>query len=223
MKKLVIALMLVAFASGAFAQTNVTVDPATFTFGYMNVFDLGMGFQFGSSWGTADLVATWNGPEAILSPNTIGDPNEYWYICDDPADAPDNCGQPGAAGNKIMEAIFHAQFDDGSLAGQEVVFSGNVIANTFTDAHTVQAFVRDFAPDFSSVVESVIPLDAAGYFQVSLNTINDPARHVQYGFITTGVNVWVTDTAPFGSMTVGPDQAVANEDATWGSIKSIYR
>ena len=121
-----------------------------------------------------------------------------------------------------MEAICHAQVDDGSLSGVEVVFSGNVIADSFVE-HDVYAFVRDFAPDFSSVVESVVPLTATGYFSVSLNTINDAARHVQYGFITTGVNVWVTDTEPFGSMTIGPDQAVSNEDATWGSIKSIYR
>lgn len=221
MKKLVIALMLVAFASGAFAQTNVTVDPATFTFGYMNVFDFAWNWQFGSSWGTADLVATFSGPEATLSPNTIGDPNEYWYQCLPGNPGPD-CGEPGAPGNKIMEAIFHAQVDDGSLSGTEVVFSGNVISNSFTE-HTVKAFVRDFAPDFSSVVESVIDLSGPGYFSVSLNTIADPARHVQYGFITTGVNVWVTDTEPFGFMVVGPDQAVANEDATWGSIKSIYR
>ena len=224
MKKLVIALMLVAFASGAIAQTPVTVDPATMTFGYMNVFDFGNNFQFGSGWGQSDLVAIWAGPEVTLSPNTIGDPNEYWYQCVGlPGQvAPDNCGVPGAPGNKIMEAICHAQVDDGSLSGVEVVFSGNVIANSFTD-HTVHAFIRDFAPDFSSNVESLIPLDANGYFSVSLNTIADPARHVQYGFITTGVNVWVTDTEPFGSMTIGPDQAVSNEDATWGSIKSIYR
>jgi len=223
MRKLAIVAMLalVLTAGTAMAQTNVTVDPATFTFGYMNVFDFGGGFQFGSSWGVPDLVASFTGPEATLSPNTIGDPNEYWYQCLPGNPGPD-CGEPGAPGNKIMEAIFHAQVDDGSLSGVEVVFSGNVIANSFTE-HTVQAFIRDFAPDFSSVVESIIPLNAPGYFSVSLNTINDPARHVQYGFITTGVNVWVTDTEPFGSMTIGPDQAVATEDATWGSIKSIYR
>ena len=109
MKKLVIALMLVAFASGAFAQTPVTVDPATMTFGYMNVFDFGNNFQFGSGWGQADLVATWAGPEVTLSPNTIGDPNEYWYQCLEGNPGPD-CGEPGAPGNKIMEAILHAQF-----------------------------------------------------------------------------------------------------------------
>lgn len=222
MKKLAIVLMLLVLGSApAFAQTNVTVDPATFTFGYMNVFDLAWNFQFGSSWGTADLVAYFTGAEATLAPNTIGDPNEYWYQCLPGNPGPD-CGEPGAPGNKIMEAVFHAQIDDGSLSGVEVVFSGNVISNSFTE-HTVKAFVRDFAPDYSSVVESVIPLDSTGYFSVSLNTINDPARHVQYGFITTGVNVWVTDTEPFGTMVVGPDQAVANEEATWGGIKSIYR
>jgi len=226
MRKLAIVMTLAIIMCAGFAQAqvNVTVDPAAMTFGYMNVSDLGGGFQFGSGWAQADLVAIWAGPEVTLSPNTIGHPNEYWYQCVGLPDqvAPDNCGVPGAPGNKIMEAIMHAQVDDGSLSGTTVTFSGNVIANSFTE-HTVVAFVRDFAPDFSSVVESVVPLSSTGYFSVSLATNSDPTRHVQYGFITTGVNVWVTDTAPFGSMTIGPELPVATDDATWGAIKAQYR
>lgn len=227
MRKIAIVAMLALFlgAGMAQAQVNVTVDPAAMTFGYMNVFELdGTSFQFGSGWGQADLVAIWAGPEVTLSPNTIGDINEYWYQCTGlPGQVAPDCGMPGSPGNKIMEAIMHAQVDDGSLSGLSVTFSGSVIANSFTTEHEVVAFVRDFAPDYSSFNESAIPLSATGYFSVTLATVADPARHVQYGVRTTGVNVWVTDTAPFGSMTIGPELPVADEDATWGALKSQYR
>ena len=41
-----------------------------------------------------------------------------------------------------------------------------------------------------------------GNFSVSLNTINDPARHVQYGFETIGPDVWITDVGPYGNIQV---------------------
>ena len=223
MRKLAIVAMLalVLTAGTALGQTAVTVDPNTMTNGFMNVFNLGGGFEFASPWGVADLTAVWNGPEVTLSPNTIGDPNEYWYQCLPGNPGPD-CGEPGAPGNKIMEGNLYAE-NIGGLSGQTVVFSGNVIATSLTGDHVVTAFIRDFAPDVSSVVEETLVLTADGPFSLSLDTINDPARPVQYGLQIKGVNVWITDTEPFGSMTIGPDQAVSSEDATWGQIKSIYR
>ncbi len=221
----VLVASLIAFAGPAQAATNVTVDSATLILGYMNVFNLpanGGAFQFGSSWGLVDLTAVYSGNNLTLGPNSIGDPNEYWYQCVGAA-VPPNCGGPGAPGNKIMEANTYAEVNDGSLAGQTVTFSGEVLANTLTSAHTVVAFVKDYAPDFSSFVQSTVALSAPGSFTVSLATINDPARHVQWGFQTVGVNVWITDVAPFGSITVGPTGAVATEPTTWGHVKALYR
>jgi hypothetical protein len=177
------------------AQVNVTVDPGASWLGYMNVFDLpsaGGAFRFGSPWGTGDLAASFSGPVLTLAPNTIGDPDPYWYI---------GGGGPGAPGNKIMEANMYVQ-NDGGWAGQTVSFSGTVLANTFTSAHTTIAFIKDFAPDFSSFVQTTVALGGPGDFNISLATINDPARHVQYGFQTVGVNVWVTDVAPYGNLQV---------------------
>lgn len=206
------------------ADVTVTVDPGAINLGYMNVFNLpsaGGAFQFGSVWGLPDLTAVYAGSNLTLGPNTIGDPNEYWYQCVGTA-VPPNCGGPGAPGNKIMEANCYAQVD-GPLAGQTVTFNGEVLANSLTAAHVCIAFVKDFAPDFSSFNVSSVVLPAGGPFSVSLATINDPARHVQWGFQMTGVNVWVTDVAPFGSVTVGPEQAVPAEAATWGSVKKLYQ
>ena len=229
MRRLAIAaflpLLLVVMGMGtAQAQVNVTVDPAKIVNGYMNVYNLpapdGDGsFQFASGWGLPDLTAVWSMDELTLGPNTIGDINEYWYQCVDPYVAPD-CGGPGAPGNKIMEANCYAE-ENGPLAGQTVVFSGIVQATDLTSAHVVIAFIKDFAPDFSSFVQSEVVLDAVGPFSISLDTVNDAARHVQYGFQMTGVNVWVTDVDPFGSITIGPFTPVGTENATWGSIKAL--
>jgi hypothetical protein len=126
-----------------------------------------------------------------LGPNTINDPSPFWYI---------GGGGPGAPGNKIMDANFYQEFT-GPLAGQTVTFTGEVLANSLTAAHTAVAFIKDFAPDYSSSVTTTIPL-TPGVFSFSLDTINDPARHVQFGFTMNGVNVWATDVGPYGAVDI---------------------
>lgn len=181
---------------------DVTIDSGTMTNGYMNVFELpsnGGAYVFGSGWGVADLNATFPTSSTVnFTPNTIGDPNSFWYT---------PSGGPGATGNKIMEANLYAQ-NDGGLAGQTINFKGNVTSFTLqtgtnpnTD-YTFKAFVRDFAPDFSSVVETLIPITSTGQFTATLATINDPARHVQWGLQMKGPDVWITDVAAKGSVTV---------------------
>jgi hypothetical protein len=187
----------------AAAATNVIVDSAANWAGYMNVFanpQGGGGYVFGSPWGTADLSAVFNSSGLVLSPNTIGDPSPEWYS---------PSGGPGAVGNRTMEANFYQEFT-GPLAGQNVTFSGTVLANTLVAASntnalgngwTAVAFIRDFAPDYSSFNSATVPL-TPGAFSVSLSTSGDPARHVQYGFQVVGPNVWVTDVAPFGNIVI---------------------
>ncbi len=188
------ALLLVG---GAHAAT-VQVDQSDANWlAFMNVFELpenGGGFVFGSPWGVADLRADFDDPanKLTLSPNTIGDPDPFWY---------QGGGGPGAPGNKIMEANLYQERLDGSLAGTTVTFEGEVLSNTLTDAHESFIFIRDFAPDFSSVNEIVIPA-TPGPFSISLSTVADPARPVQWGFQTVGVNVWETDVAPFGNVMI---------------------
>ncbi len=210
--------VLVACAVSATAQAavSVTVNPADPYQGYMNVFEIpsnGGGYVFGSSWGTADLTATFSGPNLTLGPNTIGDPNPFWYT---------PSGGPGCTGNKTMEANMYVE-SVGVLTGQTLTFEGNVIANSLTSAHVARAFIRDFAPDFSSSVDQFVVLPASGSFTLTAALINDPARHVQYGFQVKGPDVWVTDLGPFGFVTVGPVSATAVQKTTWGSLKALYR
>jgi hypothetical protein len=192
----------------------------------MNVYNLpadGGAFQFASPWGLPDLTAVFSGSDLTLGPNTIDDINEYWYQCIGlPGQNPPDCGVPGAPGNKIMEANSYAEVT-GTYAGQTVTFSGVVLSNTLTSAHTVIAFIKDFAGDYSSFNQSFVALTSPGPFSINLATVNDPGRHVQWGFQMVGVNVWATDVGPYGTMVIGPTPPVGTEDSTWGKIKSLYR
>ncbi len=202
--------LLVASHTPASAVT-VALDPGASWQGFMNVFNLpsaGGAFQFGAQWGVADLNSSWSVTTLTLSPNTIGDPNPYWY---------NPSGGPGSTGNKIMEANMYVE-PAGSLPGQTVTFNFTVSTNTLTGAHTAFAFIKDFAPDFSSAVSTVIPL-TPGAKSLSLATINDPARHVQYGFQMVGPDVWFTDVAPFGSVVLVP--TAVPEPATFALLGTV--
>jgi len=179
----------------AMAATVGVGDSSAPWLGFMNVFELpanGGGFVFGSGWGVPDLVANFDDgtPSVTMSPNTIGDPDPFWY---------QGGGGPGALGNKIMEANLFQQIDDGSLSGTTVTFEGFVLSNTFTAAHEASIFIRDFAADFSSFTETKIAA-TDGAFSISLDTIADASRNIQWGFQVKGENVWETDTAPFGNV-----------------------
>jgi len=183
-------------ASAHAGAVNVAIDQSDANWlAFMNVFELpsnGGGFVFGSPWGIADLTAEFDDAANTLTmgPNTIGDPDPFWYI---------GGGGPGAMGNKIMEANLFQEVA-GGLAGTTVNFSGNVLSNSFTDAHEATVFIRDFAGDFSSFEETRAAVDAAGNFSISLDTINDASRIVQWGIQVRGENVWITDVAPFGNI-----------------------
>lgn len=192
-------------SSSALAVTVGVPDSTASWNGFMNVFELpanGGGFIFASGWGVADLNTSFDnaGHTLTLSPNTIGDPNPFWYT---------PSGGPGAAGNKSMEANLYIQSDDGSLSGQTLTFEGLVLSSTYTSAHVAKVFIRDFAPDFSSFNEAIVPI-GAGPFSISLNTLAGAGRHVQYGFQSKGVNVWFTDVAPFGNVTIATIPAPAS-------------
>ncbi len=188
-------------ANSVAVNTVVTVDPTETWLGYMNVSNLpanGGTYLFGQPWATVDLKARFTGPVLTLSPNTIGDPSTYWYI---------GGGASGRTGNKIMDASVYVE-KSGSLAGQTVVFTGSVLTQTLTGAHTSVAFIKDFAPDYSTSNTVTAPL-CNGIFSISLATHAGAGRHLQYGFETVGVNVWASDVEPFGSVRITADPYAA--------------
>jgi hypothetical protein len=74
----------------------------------------------------------------------------------------------------------------------------------------------------SSFNISTVALPVSGTFSVSLATVNDPARHVQWGFQMTGPCVWISNLPQFGAATIAPVQPVPVESTTWGGIKSLF-
>lgn len=182
------------------SQSIVSLDPTQSWQGYMNVFDLSDNFQFGSSWGTSDLSATFAGSTLTLAPNTIGDPNAYWYT---------PSGGPGAVGNKIMDASMYVE-TTGTYVNTSLSFSGTVAANTLAGqtaagngiVWTTVAFIKDFAPDYSSFTTTTAPLNL-GDFNISLLT-GGAGDHVQYGFETIGSDVWATDVGSYGNVIINP-------------------
>jgi MYXO-CTERM domain-containing protein len=195
--KTVFAALCASALLGTTAQAGVAVgvdDSSAAWLGFMNVFELdGMTPAFSSGWGVADLNVAFDDGSGTMtfSPNTIGDPDPYWY---------QGGGAPGNPGNKVMEANLYQQSDDGSLSGTTVTFAGNVSAFSLTSAHEATVFIRDFAADFSSFTETTADIDATGAFSISHDTDADITRHVQWGVQMKGVNVWFTDVAPFGSV-----------------------
>ena len=199
MKKLLLTTALVGLGFSAMqGQVNLVVpDSSAGWLGFMAVNELpanGGGAVFQSGWGVPDLATSFDDGANTLSllPNSIGDPDPFWYV---------GGGAPGSPGNKQMTANLYIE-EVGTYAGQTVNFSGTVLSDTM-GSHTTTVFIRDFAPDFSSVNETTFEISGAGPFSISLATINDPLRPVQYGFQTVGENVWITDIAPFGSVVIG--------------------
>ena len=178
------------------SAADVGIDPSATWLGFMNVFELpanGGGYVFGSGWGTPDLTAVFSNSNTLLTlgPNSVNDTNAFWYT---------PSGGPGSTGNKICDANFY-QESTGVYTGQTLNFSGTVLTNTMISPYTQVAFIKDFASDYSSNVTTTVPL-TPGPFTVSYATINDPTRHVQFGFEVMGPDVWITDIAPVGTVTL---------------------
>ena len=98
-----VALIGCALCGATARAVTISVDPSAPWLGFMNVFEIpqnGGAYVFGQGWGTADLTAVFSGPVLTLGPNTIGDPNAFWYT---------PSGGPGAIGNKTMDASMYVE------------------------------------------------------------------------------------------------------------------
>ncbi|MFM2386152.1 MAG: hypothetical protein RL660_909 [Bacteroidota bacterium] len=193
-KQLFVAAALIAMSFSAKAQITVTVDPSATWVGYMNVFDLGMGYQFGGPWGLADVKTTLDVPNdaVILQPNF----NTY-----DPLDAywSDGAGN----GNKIMEA--NSYVESTALGGQTVTFEGQVDANSLDAAYTATAFIKVLDPSmgYATVLYTTTPLPATGNpFTVSAAIPSTPGLIAQLGFTILGINANPANEAALGSISV---------------------
>jgi hypothetical protein len=202
---------------------KITVNPADTWLGYMNWTATPQGWSpgvGGSAWGTADLNASFAGALLSLSPNTINDANCYWYYNPDGLDCATSGSRPGSVGAKLMDANMYVE-TTGLFKGSPMTFSGTILNTNLLDpSHTnaegngwtCTAFIKDFAPDYSSVVITRADLATnGGTFSISYTTQNDvPGRHVQWGFETIGPDVWATDPIlpALGKIVVAPIQTL---------------
>jgi hypothetical protein len=205
--KCLAASALVAISTSvASAAVSVTIDPGATWNGYMNWFATpadGGGYVGGGGWGTGDLRATFSGPVLTMAPNTNIDrdvpTDPYWWKGD------------GSA-NKILEANMYIEDSTGTLSGTNVTFAGSVVANTLVPQYSVIAFIKDFAPDYSSNVITTVPV-TSGNFSVVVDSVAGAGRHVQYGLALVGPPQRQTDQ--FGNIQV---TAVVPEPASLGAI-----
>jgi PEP-CTERM motif len=196
-KKISICAAALGMAAGLHAQVQVGIDPSQAWVGYMNWSPApgdaaGYGGTGGSSWGTADLDASFTGSTITITPNTSiyrdnTSDNMYWFNAD------------GSSAN-IMDANFYVQ--DDSLAGQTVTFAGDTLSYSLVSSYTSVAFIKDFAPDYSSFTESTYSLSTVGDFSISLATV--AGDHIQYGFETVGPAAPSSNVASLGSEQIAP-------------------
>ena len=180
MKSLIRSMMIVSLGLCVFlgagyvgsAQTaQVGVDSSRTWLGYMNVYDLGNNYLWGNAWGTADLPAVFSGSTLTLSPNVnvYNAVDPYWV-------------NPDGSGAKLMDANFYVE--DASLSGNNVVFSGNVLANTLAAGYTAQAFIKEFTAGYGWVNGTWA--DLIGGQPFSLSQATTAGDIIQYGFEVKG-------------------------------------
>jgi len=199
------------------ADTVVSVNTGGTWIGFMNVTELpanGGGYDFGGSWGPADLDATVVGTNVVLTPNTSIDRDKpddtFWWV-----------GGAGGAPNKNMDALYYNQ--DDTLAGQTVTFVGTCISNSLVDPYTSVAFIKDFASDYSSSTSTTVPLTEGTPFSISMATA--PGHHIQYGFETIGPDARIATVASLGQVIVtGPSGVKVTIDSskTWLAQMSVF-
>ena len=192
----------VVLAVASFASADMTVgmdQSAAGWLGYVNVYELdGTAPLWGNPWGIPDLTANFDdGASTVtLKPAPMNDPSNYWYQGD--GETP---GGPGVAGNKRMEANLYQEVTDDALAGTTFTFEGEVLSYTLTQDYEAYLFIKDFAADYSSSIETKIPI-AAGPFSISATLDSGTGRHVQWGTQVIGANVWPTDVDLFGNAVI---------------------
>jgi hypothetical protein len=201
---LIIALSL-AGIGGASAQSTIfkTINSAEMNLGWITAFELpanGGGWYDGFPSPIGELNAVYPSSDTVVfSPNTTSNPSSVWYT---------PSGQLGAAGNKIVESLLLAQADgtlSGTLQFEGVISDFSLSTNAAGLSYSLRAVVRDWAPDYSTFVETILPLTSTGSFAVTQALDPGAGRHVQWGLIMQGPNIWPGNTeelANAGSVTV---------------------
>ncbi|MBM4104542.1 MAG: PEP-CTERM sorting domain-containing protein [Planctomycetes bacterium] len=189
MKKVVVVLAVLCLVGAVQATTINGVDQSLTWGGWMNVFDTGGNYLWGSGWGTADLRANYSAGVLTLQTNTNcwnpGDP--YWVA--------------GGVGNKIMEANYYV--DLAGQGGQSVTFNYVVGSNTLPVGYEALGFIKVFSPSWSLDQFLTVPL-TPGAASITAN-VPVGAGSTQVGFTIKGLVSDPAGAAAAASATIVPE------------------
>ncbi len=144
----------------------------------------------------------------LVSAETITLQPNFNTYADNPTD-PFWVDQTTGLGAKLFEGNTYVQ--DGSLAGEELTFSGNVNSNTLDSDYDALAFIKVFNANYSVLKIATAPLSGAT-FEVVFTDV-DPAEdtHVQYGFQVLGLNANPDNESALGSIVVSGGALSVND------------
>jgi hypothetical protein len=195
MNKFLVILMTLTLVSVGNAITINGVNSADTWNGYMNVFDTGGGYLWGSGWGLVDLRASFSNPTTlVLAPNTncYNPADPYWV---DPV---------SLLGAKSMEANTYREF--AGLGGQNVTFNYDVLANTLPAGYTAQAFIKvlDPAAGWATTQSTFLALTpGAGSLFLAVNS--GSGLITQVGFNLRGLDTNPASAAASTGVTITPE------------------
>ena len=167
------------------------VDPGASWIGYMNVYDypggVPGGYLWGSSWGTADLQASFAGATLTLGPNIncYNPTDPYW-------------ANPDGSPAKWMEASFYVETGT-AYGGQTLEFTGLTLSDTLANPYLSVAVIKEFTAGYGFVGMTTAPL-VGGVFDISRAIA--PGDVAQYGFMTTGPDANPVTVAALGNAQV---------------------
>lgn len=195
MKRISILFALIVSAV-VFSQNTINASASYNWVGWMSVFDTSNNYQFGQSWGVADLktVLDTSANTITLKPNynTYNATDSYWS---------DGAGN----GNKIMEAITY--YEPGTTYNeQDLTFTGNVISNNLNSAYTATIFIKalDPANGYATVYNNSIPMPSSGAYSITAPAASlTTGLLVQVGYIVKGLNANPINEALLGSVVIG--------------------
>lgn len=193
----------------SFAQNDVPVDATDSWIAYMNIFNAGGGYEFGSPWALADVKSTLNVPA-----NTITLQPNFNLYADNPTD-PYWVDQTTGEGAKVCEALTFVE--PAGFNGSDLTFFGDVLSFTL-DATKYEAFffIKALDPNngYADALNGtkIFPIPTSGPFTVSATGAELASGLViQYGFSVIGINANPADEAALGSVVLGIDDAGIND------------
>lgn len=179
MKKVLVLLTILAMTG--IASADVVFDGATSvpTLGWMNVFDTGENYLWGSAWGVPDIRTTVTSSAVVLQTNVNG--------------ADDNPTDPyWAPGALIMEGCSYVESGWGEFTGQNVTFNFTVLSNNLDDAgYITEAYLKtlDAGGSWATTQFVTEPLTVGAHSFTLLNVDPTlPSPSVQVGYRIYGLN-----------------------------------